>query len=444
MVVKLADVFKVDTGHQRIDSVHIRSNMARLGRIGIFVKGIDRFLVNLKRHHPIVYGRIDGELIQRYQGEKARQCFAGVKPSESKRVLSDVADDLYRLATQFAANRQVADMHSYKLLCRIVKDQLDVHDDGTIEVKAPKQIPSDSLQNPSDPDATYSGHKGQGYQVQIMETYSEHEDGAKDPGQLNLITYVEVGPACQSDAQALLPAIETTLETGLAPEQVQADSLYGSDENCQQAAELGVEVISPKMGVEKSESGSLSAFQFLSSGHVDKCPAGHEPALRKKKKDRYTQGFEIDLCEKCLLVSDCVVKRKAKFFCLNYTEKNLRIAKRRQYERSEEFRQKYRWRAGVEATMSQYDRLTGVKRLRVRGRKAVHYAAVMKATALNIMRAVAARQARMRASGAETDRNQGVCRVFRLFKERIGGIFRSMAGWAARKLALRTYAHNAV
>ena len=157
VAAKLAEMFKVDTRLQRQDSVHIRSNMARLGRIGIFVKGIDRFLVNLKRHHPILYGRIDEELIQRYHGEKARQCFAGVKPSESKRVLSEVAGDLYRLATQFAANRQVADMHSYKLLCRIVKDQLDVHDDGTIEVKAPKQIRSDSLQNPSDPDAAYSG-----------------------------------------------------------------------------------------------------------------------------------------------------------------------------------------------------------------------------------------------------------------------------------------------
>ncbi len=113
--------------------------------------------------------------------------------------------------TQFESNRQVADMRSYKLLCRIAKDQLEVREDGTIEVKAPKQIPSDSLQNPSDPDATYSGHKGQGYQVQIMETYSAHEDGAKDPGQLNLITYVEVEPACNSDAQALLPAIEATL-----------------------------------------------------------------------------------------------------------------------------------------------------------------------------------------------------------------------------------------
>jgi len=217
---KLADVFKVDTGHQRIDSVHIRSNMARLGRIGLFVKGIDRFLVNLKRHHVSAYGRIDPELIQRYHGEKAGQCFAGVKPTESKKILSDVASDLYRLVTQFASDRQVADTSSYKQLCRIVKDQCGVQSDGTIDVKAPKLIASDSLQNPSDPDAAYSGHKGQGYRVQIMETYSQHQDGGKDAGQLNLITCVQVETACQSDAQALLPALETTPERDLAPAQV--------------------------------------------------------------------------------------------------------------------------------------------------------------------------------------------------------------------------------
>jgi len=46
---KLADVFKVNTDKQRIDSVHIKSNMRRLGRIGIFSKSINKFLVNLKR-----------------------------------------------------------------------------------------------------------------------------------------------------------------------------------------------------------------------------------------------------------------------------------------------------------------------------------------------------------------------------------------------------------
>jgi hypothetical protein len=110
------------------------------------------------------------------------------------------------------------------------------------------QISSDSLQNASDLDATYSGHKGQRYLVQVMETFTDHEESKKDPAELNLITYVDVETACQSDAQALIPAIEATLENDLAPVELQADSLYGSDENCQQAKLNGVEGVSPTMG----------------------------------------------------------------------------------------------------------------------------------------------------------------------------------------------------
>ena len=212
----LADMFKVDTSRQRIDSVHIKSNMARLGRIGIFVRAITRFLVNLKRHHQGLWDRIDKQLTQRYQGKSAKGCFADVKPSESKKTLSEVVSDLYRLVTRFDGNQKISSMATYKLLCRILREQCEVHSDGTIELKAPKQIRSDSLQNPSDPDATYSGHKGQGYQVQVMETFSEHEDSDKDPTELNLITHVDVEKACASDSQALLPAIEATIEKDLA------------------------------------------------------------------------------------------------------------------------------------------------------------------------------------------------------------------------------------
>ena len=56
---KLAEVFKVDIDKQRIDSVHIKSNMRRLGRIGIFSQGIHKFLVNLKRGHQNHFETID-------------------------------------------------------------------------------------------------------------------------------------------------------------------------------------------------------------------------------------------------------------------------------------------------------------------------------------------------------------------------------------------------
>jgi hypothetical protein len=438
---KLAALFDVDTSKQRIDSVHIRSNMARLGRVGIFVKGIDRFLVNLKRQHRPLWDRIDPELIGRYQGEKAKQCFAAVKPSESKRVLSDVASDLYRLVTQFEGEPQVADMHSYKLLCRIVKEQCDVAQDATVTVKKPKEIPSDSLQNPSDPDASYSGHKGQGYQVQVMETYTEHEENQKDAGELNLITHVKVEKACQSDAKALLPVIEETQQKDLAPETLQADALYGSDENTQKAEQLGVEVVSPAKGTEKQSETKLSNFCFRSDGHVETCPGGHAPVIRKKKKTRYSQGFELETCQSCPRIDSCPVKKGKAHCFLRYEEKAMRIAKRRQYENSDEFKNRYRWRAGVEATMSQYDRLTGVKRLRVRGFKAVSFAAVMKAVAVNIARAVAVQRARAGTPTPESGPCAGAKRVCQNIKEQCCGIFGSLSRWISIKPALRPFAH---
>ena len=436
----LAKLFNVDIDKQRIDSVHIQSNMARLGRIGIFVKGIDGFLTNLKRHHKGLWDQVDANLIERYQGEKARQCFAGVKPSQSKKTLAEVASDLYRIVTQFEHHRQISNMRSYKLLCRIVKEQCDVHDDGTIELKAPKKISSASLQNPSDPDATYSGHKGQGYQVQVMETFTEHE-GEKEASELNLITHVEVETACQSDANALLPALEATLEKDLAQKELQADSLCGSDENCQEAEQMGVEVVSPAMGTEKEGTVRLSDFQFRPDGHVENCPAGLKPIVRKKKKTRFNQGFDSDTCLACPRLNDCPVKKGRDHYYLRYDEKSMRLAKRRQHENTEHFRQRYRWRAGVEATMSQFDRLTGVKHLRVRGLKAVRFAAIMKAVAVNIARAIAAERASRPGCGPDIGPKRCAKGLYMLFKELWLRLFCLISGWIRNEPPYWAYAH---
>ena len=169
---KLAEVFKVNTDKQRIDSVHIKSNMRRLGRIGIFSESIHKFLVNLKRSHQNQFDTVDEKVVDKYLSNDALGCFSRVKPSESKKTLTEVSKDLFDLVQQFKDCPEVAAMYSYKLLERVLKEQCNLTDDkdNPVELKVPKQIASDSLQNPSDPDATYSGHKGQGYQVQIMET----------------------------------------------------------------------------------------------------------------------------------------------------------------------------------------------------------------------------------------------------------------------------------
>jgi len=102
----------------------------------------------------------------------------------------------------------------------------------------------------------------------------------------------------------------------------------------------------------------------------------------------------LQVSENCPNLSSWPVKKRKKYYYLRFTDKKIRIAKRSVYEQSDQFKERYRWRAGLEATMSEYNRRTGVKRLRVRGLKAVKFCAILKALAVNIFRAAAARAAK--------------------------------------------------
>ena len=389
---KLATLFKVKTDHQRIDSVHIKSNMRRLGRIGIIASSISKFLVNLKRSHQEHFDTIDTGIIDRYLSEKSLQCFSMVKPSESAKTLASVSHDLFHLVEQFKDDPDITGMHSYKLCERVLNEQCIVSEDNKrVTVKRPNEIPSDSLQNPSDPDATYSGHKGQGYQVQVMESYGKDEE-TRDKS-LNLITYVHVEPACESDAHALIPALAATQDRERAPDELLGDTLYGGDENCRKAHKLGVELIAPTKGTKEKDRITLSDFDLNEQGEVVSCPQGHMPVTTKKKKTRHTGAFDSPHCIACPVQEACPVQKGKRYHYLRYTDKEMRLAQRRAYEKTDAFKDRYRWRSGIEATMSEYDRKTGVKHLRVRGLKAVRFCATLKAVAVNIFRATAVRKA---------------------------------------------------
>ncbi|MCP4010145.1 MAG: hypothetical protein GY726_11600 [Proteobacteria bacterium] len=210
---------------------------------------------------------------------------------------------------------------------------------------------------------------------------------------LNLIAYVKTEKACQSDTLALLPAIESVEERELGAKVVSADSLYGSDDNIEAAKSKGVEVVAPTMGAGKSKPVTLADFEFSDDGHVVSCPKGNKPEKSDVNDDRFIQGFCPVTCAGCPFVNDCPVKAGKKYYYLRYTQKEQRPARRRQYEQTDEFKDRYRRRAGSKATMSELDRRTGVKHLRVRGFKAVRYCAALKAVGINLFRAAAVRRA---------------------------------------------------
>ena len=132
--------------------------------------------------------------------------------------------------------------------------------------------------------------------MQVSETYSREEEEKKT---LSLITEVIVEPAHKSDTDALIPLIEATQKRGLGPEKALVDAAYGSDENCEKAKALGVEVVSPVMGKPQGNALTLTDFTLTHEATVSACPQGHAPVKVKHKKGKHIAVFGLETCADC-------------------------------------------------------------------------------------------------------------------------------------------------
>jgi len=389
---KLVKVFEVDTRRQRLDSTQVLSSMRKLGRIQIMATTIRVFLRCWRRQCKNLFKKeIEKDWAYRYLDEKGFGCFSRIRPGEGHRYLEDVAKELFLLVERFKGNKKVRRMNSYRMMERVLGEQCEmVSDDGgdrTVRPKDKMKIACDSLQNPSDPDAAYNGHKGQGYTAQIMETFQR---GEVETTKADLITYVGVEPANRSDGEAVVAAITTTMERGCKPEELLGDTAYGGDSNVESAAEEGVDLLTPVPG-SAGHHGTLELKEFdweLDESKPIRCPEGHASKERyETKKGHYIVVFDLETCQGCNLRSRCPVKITSRSARLKYRPKKARLAERRGYEKTEEFRERYRWRAGIEATISRYKSQMGGGRVRFRGLRKVRFAVVLKALGLNIYRA---------------------------------------------------------
>lgn len=117
----------------------------------------------------------------------------------------------------------------------------DKDESPKFEVEVKKKTGGRVIQNPSDPEATYSGHKGPGYQAQIAETCSKKNE-------VQLITYALPETSCEPDCGAVDPAMNKLQKEGHLPDKMFADTHYGSDGNVVSCESRGVELISPASG----------------------------------------------------------------------------------------------------------------------------------------------------------------------------------------------------
>ena len=174
----------------------------------------------------------------------------------------------------------------------------------------------------------------------------------------------------------------------------------------------------------------LAEFTVNDQGWIVSCPRGITPDRVKKNKSSYSTAFAVDVCRDCLLLKQCPVSKGKKGYYYRYKEKDLRLARRVLYEKTKSFKEKYRFRAGVEATMSEFDRRTGVKHLRVRGMKAVRFAAVMKSVGINSLRAGRFRKRQNAPEAPRCGTGKVLSAIYELVKEQIT---RQMKTFAANR-----------
>jgi Transposase DDE domain/Transposase domain (DUF772) len=397
---KLIAAVGVDTSRQRLDSTAVRSAIRGLTRLGILVEATSKFLRDLKRTIPEQYAAVDPEVLRKYVERQGGGCFADTRPSESKRRLPEAAQDVYALVEQFRQT-EAATLESFQLLQRIFHEQCEVPEesDAPIAVRPPRKNDCDGVLSPADPDARYNKHRGTGYLVQIMETFTDDDSAEKDaslPPKPDLITHVAVDQLTMHDQDALEPALDDADQRGLKPKELLADSHYGSNECLAKGRQRQVEIISPAMTAKGKRQGKLTLedFELDDQGRVVRCPNGQEPIETSVADVRIQVLFDPVACQACPRRDDCpaaAVGRSERRW--QYNHDRVKQRERRLYDASEEFRQRYRWRAGIEATMSRFKHQMRMARLRVRGMAKVTYAAMLRALGLNIFRVATYRTA---------------------------------------------------
>jgi len=428
---QIIERFSLKIGRQRLDSTHIIGKMKLVGRLGLFVQTIEQFLFKLKRMGQKnadiakLVQELPAPFHQRYLAREGY--FGDARSSQAPRRLQTCAQDIWLLLQLFANDPTISELKQFKTLKRLFNEQCEVGagadepnsvqvkspdrneaadsipaDPGTTEtpptndnqaasqtprtaatvaVKPPATIETDSLQSPTDPDATY-GHKGKGYEYQIAETCAK-----ANPFQV--ITQTQLNGANESDQTQTLPMLEQLAAVELKPEDLLVDAGYVSGDNLVQAENQGTRLVGPLPGKPPNPASiSLAEFQFAEHGTLlMQCP-NHLSPVQQGHADHHEEYWAVFAqadCAACPLAANCPVQGK-RARRLVWNREKIATARRQQEVKTKAFKEEYKMRSGIEATNSELKHKHGAARLEVCGHVRIDLALTFKSLAINVKR----------------------------------------------------------
>ncbi len=255
---------------------------------------------------------------------------------------------------------------------------------------------AERIASPHDPDVRYGEHGGagwEGYLLQWTETAA--------PEAPRIITDVATTPAGRRDCQQLDGIQARLAERDLLPEVHLSDMGYVTGETLASSAARGVQLIGPiqpDSSLQARTPGGLTLEQFeIDWGHQQaRCPGGQTASTWSDSQNDYGADvvhirFAAADCRVCPLQPRCMPKgpvgRHGR--SLKVTATHPLVRQRRQVQNTPAFRQVYRKRAGVEASLSNAVRQHGARWARYRGLPKTSQQHIWLASAINLKRATA-------------------------------------------------------
>jgi transposase len=384
-------------GCQRTDSTHVLAAIRvlnRLERVGETLRSALNSLaivvpVWLQALAPLEWYDRYSRRVENYhlpKTEEARKALAAVVGADGQMLLRAIA--------AAADQPWLQEVPAVKTLQRVWAEQY-IEVNGRLSWREVKDMPSpaDLIASPYDPEARYSTKREVewvGYKVHLTETC---ETDTPD-----LVVNVETTPATTPDDH-MIKRVHASLEPrDLLPAEHIVDKGYTDSQVLVESQQTyGVTLIGPVADDPSWQARTGTGFdksQFLVDWErqVVTCPMGKQsiswlPHTYPKNGMTWEVRFARKDCTPCPRRAQCTrAKKEPRIVGLQAREPYEALQEARQRQTTEEFRQQYAPRAGIESTHAQGIRRCGLRQARYVGLAKTHFQHLATAAALNFVR----------------------------------------------------------
>lgn len=263
-----SDFMGLYTNIKRMDSLMDASNCKRMSRLEIIYTTVANAMKLLQKRD--LTDRIPEEL-QHYlnaddHNDVIYYCKGDDVSSRIDKVIKEAA-----LAKELLDEDEPRDTSEFQLLIRVLNEQTNTDENGEVTVKDKSEIKSTSLQDPSDPDATYrskAGKQNKGYVGNIIEKVGKEGD--------SLIDDIQYDQNVHSDSDFCKEYLENHDDNG-EQETMITDGAYNSVANQELAKSKNIDLVSTALTGQQPDEIFKDFHLSVDGKTVISCPMGHIP-----------------------------------------------------------------------------------------------------------------------------------------------------------------------